>query len=540
MSAREQLARDETIACGVLLGLFVLVRLLAAQALAFDLVEPEELLNLRLVRQIAEGHAVGDLGAYWYTGVGGNTGAGPWVISALYLPLGLLMEADLGMARVMGTLWSTAGALLVALLGRELLGRGGAAAGLTSALAMPPSWAAWGLMAYGNYVEAAVLTLLAAWLLMRAAGTSARAPAWAAGFGFVAVFSGWFCVSAWPPAGLLAAAAVWLLRANLPALGAAAGGAVVALAPMILGFEPSAEVASPVGGDAVGAVFQSVLGDPLGWPGVVLGSWFGLPLLEWRETMPQDWAAGWQITAAPAALALGLAAVIAALVWSVPPIARRLAMPAASPVMLALAASAVAIPAGLTAIGVGPDSMDVEQLYFYDGRRAALVYPVVGLALAAVGWKLWQLGIGGKIVIAIVLLGSAATTGTMIIAAAAPAETLHPVRYMLCPAEEPVLQSGVCVDALWEDQVAALEALVVREELAAVDARREALMGFGALIREDEESCRPGNVPGGEWGSFGFGAAVATGCEARLDELCGGAPDVDRCRNGAAWARTLD
>lgn len=532
------MARAELATCGVLLGLFVLVRLLASSALAFDLVEPEELLNLRLVRQVAEGHAVGAWGAYWYTGVGGNTGAGPFVISVLYLPLGLLLEADLGMARVMGTLWSTAGAVLLALLGRELLGRGGAVAGLTSALTMPPSWVAWGLMAYGNYVEASVLTLLAAWLLTRAGRADGPLP-WAAGFGFVAAFSGWFCVSAWPPAGLLGGAAVWMLRGHPRALVAATGGALGALGPMLLGFEPASGVASPVGSDAVGAVARSVLSDPGAWPGIALGSWFGLPLLEWRETMAQDWAAGWQQSLAPGVLAASLGGVIAAAAWSIPAIGRRIGMPPASPVMLALAASALAIPVGLTAIGVGPDSVDVEQLYFYDGRRAALVYPVVALSLAAVGWKLWHLGVAGRVGVVAWVIGSALTTGTMIVSAESPEQTLHPVRYMLCPAEEPVLQSGVCVDALWEDQVAALEALVLRDDLAAIDDRRAALMGFGALVREDEESCRAGSVPGGEWGSFGYGAAVATGCQDRLEELCGGVPQGDRCRAGAEWARGL-
>jgi len=529
------LRRDEAIACGALLLLFVAIRLLAARALAFDLVEPEELLNLRLVAQIADGHAVGELGRYWYTGVGGSTGAGSFVIAVLYLPLGLLMEADLGMARLMGTAWATAGAVLLALLGRHLLGRGGAAAGLAAAVAMPPSWVAWGLMAYGNYVEAATLTLLAAWLLLRA-GSAGRPAPWMAGFGFVAAFSGWFCVSGWPPAALLAAAAAWMLRKQPTALAAAAGGAVVALGPMIAGFGPSAAVASPVSSGEVGAVVSSVLGDPVGWPRVVLGSWFGLPLLEWREVAAEDWAPAWQRASAPAVLAGSLAAVVALAAWSVPAARAKLGMPVASPVVLALAASALAIPVGLTMIGVGPDSLDVEQLYFYDGRRAALVYPVIALGLAVVGWRLWATGIGGRLVIALWLATSAATTGTMILAAEAPEGTLHPARYMLCPADEPVLRSGVCIDALWEDQVGALEALVVRDDLAATDARREALMGFGALIREDEELCRPGSPPGGEWGSFGYGAAIATGCKGRLEELCAGAPEPERCREGAQWA----
>jgi hypothetical protein len=183
--------------------------------------------------------------------------------------------------------------------------------------------------------------------------------------------------------------------------------------------------------------------------------------------------------------------------------------------------------------------LDLPQLYFYDGRRAAIVYSVVALAGAVIGWKLGQLGIAGRVVIAIWLLGSAATTTTMIVSAEAPPQRLHPVRYMLCPAEEPVLQSGVCVDALWEDQVEALEALAVHEELDAINARREALRGFGALVREDEETCREGGLPGGGWASFGYGAAVATGCGARVAELCAAAPDGSRCLEGATWAREL-
>ncbi len=554
--------RDEAIACGLLLLLFVAIRVWAARALAFDLVEPEELLNLRLVRQIAAGHEIGELGRYWYTGVGGNTGAGPFVIAALYVPLGWLMEADLAMCRVMGTLWATAGAVGLALLGRDLLGRGGAAAGLAAALTMPPGWVAWGLMAYGNYVEGAVLTLYAAWALLRATRSDGREQLlWAGGFGFGIAFACWFSVSAAAPALALFAVAFVRWAMSPRCLMAMVAGAIVAFGPALAGFAPAAEVTTPVSSDAVAGVARGVLADPLAWPSIAWGSWFGLPLMEWRETVPEDWAPAWLTALQPLALAVGLAVTVALARWSWPsPAGWRAAVPrpgagaggtalapeprwglaAGSPVVLALAASALAIPAVLTALGVGPDRVDVEQLYFYDGRRAAMVYVVIALGTAVFGWRLWRGGVVGRAFVGAWVLASVITTGTMLTTAEAPAQALHPVRYMVCPAEEPVLESGVCIDALWEDQVAALEALVLRPELAgATDARREALQGFGALMREDEETCRAGGVPGGEHAAFGFGAGLATACPERVGELCGTTSDDAACRDGAAWAGGL-
>ena len=533
--SRPRFERDEAIACGVLLLLFVVLRPLVARALAFDLLDPEELLNLRLVRQLQAGLPVGDLGRYWYSGVGGDTGAGALIVSILYVPLGWLAEPGVGLVRAMGLIWAAAGALVLAALGRDLLGRGGAAAGLAAALTLPPSWLAWSVTAYGNYVEAAVLTLAGAWFLLRAARSERPIP-WAAAAGATLSFSAWFGVSAAPPALLLGAAGLGLLARRPAGAVALVVGALVGYAPSLL-LAPASAVPSPVGPEEVRAVFGSVVGDPLSWPRVIFGSFAAMPVLTWREVAPEDWAAAWQIGLRPLVvlvLWLGVAALVA--LAAAP---RRLGLPVIDRpgrvVAATLAVCALAIPPGLTAVGVGPDDLGVEQLYFFDGRRAALVYPVMCLGLAVSGSVLWRRGLGGRVAVGVWGALAAGSVAMVFAAAVPPPASFHPTRYLVCPAEEPVQEASVCVGSLWEDQVGVLEALVELPELAPSGRRREALQGFGALER-DGESCAAQGVPHGDDSAFGFGAAVSTGCApARAEQLCAEQAPGGACRRGLAF-----
>ena len=539
------LRRDELVACAVLLGLFVLLRILAAPALAFDLLEPEELINLRLARQLGSGHPVGDLGRYWYTGVGGNIGAGPLVLSILYLLLLPFAEPDVGVVRLMGTLWACGGAVLIAAIGRRLLGRGGAVAGMAAAVAMPPTWLAWSLTAKGNYTEAAALTLLSAWLLLRldAAEGSRRKAAWAGGLGLNLAFSGWFCVSAIPPAvllGLIAPLAVG--RRRWPAALALAGGIVMGLLPVIVGFAPVGGASSPVGTGEVRELFLSVLSSPGSWPRVFFGSLAALPVLGYGEGPAEDWARGWQLATSGVVLRVGIGGLglLAGLGLVRAASREKLGMLRLSAtgkaLLLVLAGCALFAPAGLASLGFAPDGLGLAQLYFYDARRAALVYPVMAVGVATGGCLLWRFRVARALLVlallfAVVNQGALATSGE-----GAPA-SFHPIRYMLCPSEQPVDEASVCVDALWEDQVAALEALVLRPGLEAPDARRQALQGFGALQR-DEDRCELGAVPGGELAAFGLGVAVVTGCETvRAYELCARLPEAGACREGMEWGR---
>ena len=543
----EPLRRDELIACAALLGLFVLLRVLAAPALAFDLLEPEELTNLRLVRQLGSGHPLGGLGSYWYTGVGGNIGAGPLVLSVLYVILRPFAEPDVGAVRLMGTLWATGGALAMAGIARRLLGRGGAAAGLAGAVALPPTWLAWSLTAKGNYTEAAVLTLLGVWLLLRldAAAGSRREAGWAAGLGLCLAFSGWFCVSAIPPALLLVAIAPLAVgRRSWPALLALAAGMLLGALPVLLGFAPAGGAASPVGLEEVRELLGSVLSSPGAWPRVLFGGLANLPVLGFGEVPPEDWARGWQLVTAGVVLAVGVAGLglLLGLGLSRARDRDRLGMPALSgagrALLIGLALLALLIPAGLASVGFAPDGLGIRQLHHYEPRRAALVYAVMGLGVATFGWLVWRFK-PVRPVLAAWLLFAVLNQGALAMSSEGAPDSFHPIRYMLCPAEQPVHEASVCVGALWEDQVAALEALVLLPRLEATDLRRQALLGFGALQRDDDR-CEVGAVPGGEQAAFGLGVAAITGCgEARAGQICARISDAPACSEGVEWGRAF-
>ncbi len=515
--------RSELLVCGALLLGYAALRAAAAGPLAFDLLDPEELLNLRLAWQRAEGLPVGDLGRYWYTGAGGAVGAGPLVLSLLYLPLGLFGDLDFGATRAMAGLWAIGTAIVTAGLGRRLLGTGGAAATLLAMLALPPSWLAWTCTANGNYLEAAGLTLAGAWIAI-----GAQRPGRAAAAGAVLGFSGWFCVSAAGPAVLVGLATGWRLRPNGRSLAALVGGLILGCVPLALLLEPAAAAESPVDAAAVGGLWSAVASDPLSWPALVASSLGAVPLLSYREVQAADWAPGWLVAVEPLWKA-GLWAAFAAAVLG------GLRQGSQRALIAVGGACALAVPVGLTLLGVGPADGPIEPLYFYDGRRAALVLPLLALGAAAVGLHLSRRGAAWRAGAVAVALFCAVPSLLLIDSGEAPPSSFHPGRYLLCPADAPVDRDAVCIDALWEDQVATLEALVERPDLAAVDARREALRGFGAVER-DEDRCALPTPPGGDRGWFGVGAATGSGCPAQVEAVCGG---VDACEHGARWAAGL-
>lgn len=547
--------RAELVACAALLLAYIALRAAAAWPLAFDLLDPEELLNLRLAWQLAEGQPAGDLGQYWYTGAGGAVGAGPLVLSLLYVPLGRFVELDFAATRVLAMGWSLLGALAFAGIGRQLLGRGGGAAALVAALALPPSWLAWTLTANGNYIEASALTLLGAWLAL-----GARGPARGFTAGFVLSFSAWFCVSAAGPAALLAGLTAWRLlvggprrsgvlggsaqakaggspqpnveaghwpRAGRRAAGALIAGLVVGILPFAIAFEPTAQTASPVASDAVRGLLGATLRQPMIWPSVLWTSLAEVPLLSYREVAAADWAPSWLVALEPAAKAV---------LWAAFATAAGLALRAGrqrSTVVVGVLI-VVGVPVGLSLLGVGPEGGPVESLYFYEGRRAALVLPLLALGPAAIGHHLWARGALAKAGVLAVAASALLPSLLLIAGAEAPARPFRPAAYLLCPADAPVERDSVCVDPLWEDQVAVLEALVGRADLADPERRREALRGFGGLDR-DESGCLQSSAPDSESGWFGLGASVGSACPARRSEFCGGGHEAI-CFAGAAWA----
>ena len=528
--------RAELLTCGALLLAYAALRIAAAWPLAFDLIDPEELLNLRLAWQLAEDQPVGALGQYWYTGAGGAVGAGPLVLSLLYVPLGQLVQLDFAATRAMALGWSLLGAGAFAGLGRQLLGRGGGAAALLAALALPPSWLAWTLTANGNYIEAAAMTLLGAWIVLGIAG-----PVRALLGGVVLGFSAWFCISAAGPAVLLALAAAWRLRAGTAdarasdpqspgaqrTLIALAAGLALGVVPFAIAFEPLSQTASPVGSDAVWSLIANTARHPASWPAVLASSLSGVPLLSYREVAAADWAPAWLVAAEPLAKA-GL--------WAAFATAAAVALRRGGPRdLIALGvAVVVGIPVGLTLLGVGPAGGPVEPLYFYDGRRAALVLPVLALGPAAIGHGLWARGAAARCLVLVVAAAALLPSLLLLQASEAPARPFRPAQYLLCPAEQPVERDSVCVDPLWEDQVAVLEALVDRPDLAGVPRRLETLRGFAAVERE-QNRCSLARSPGSGDGWFGAGASLGSGCPAQIESLCAG-PGEPACREGARWA----
>jgi hypothetical protein len=560
-SARRSRGRH-LVAAALLTG-FVVLRLVAAHHQAIPLTEPEELLNLRLARQILGGYEVGPLGRYWYTGVGGPGGAGTLVLSVLYIPLVALMGPGVWTIRVMGILWALAGALLTAGIARRVFGPPGFLAGLVAALAMPPAWVGFTVMAKGNYVEAAVLTLAAAYALLRASGSDGRisAGAWSGLAGAVAAFSVWFWPSAAPPTGLLAVAVVAcavLQRRPELAIGALVG-AGLGLLPSLAGIAPTQASAAQVGALQASDVLREVLSAPRTWPALVHGSLAGQPLLSLPTAPAWEWAAGWQVNsenvlrALSWALCFGLVAVGAS-----GRLARRL-LPAGTwtagtrSVLLALALSALGLPILLGAMGVGPAYLPVRSIYFFDPRRAALVYPV------------WSLGWAGALVVVaglrgrrrVVGLGIAgllvglqiASAATFARAGRAPSGSFHPELWLICPADTPAEEVAVCVGTVDHHDVPVLEALVADPRLVDPDLRRAALQGYGAVEREDRDcAVAAGTLPSEAppdaleetlWMWEALGIAARGACPyPRVDSICAEPTQAvlrDACLRGAAW-----
>jgi hypothetical protein len=160
-------------------------------------------------------------------------------------------------------------------------------------------------------------------------------------------------------------------------------------------------------------------------------------------------------------------------------------------------AAGLGVPLLLGVLGVGPDYLPVTQLYFFDPRRAAIVYPLWAIAWAGLlvcAWEArgrWRLGISAGAG-AFVLMG-VLSAGHYAVAGAGAPPSFHPERYMLCPDTQPVLETAVCIDTLLEEQVEALEALSEDPRLAAPFDRRAVLQGFASVTVDDGLCSLPGD-----------------------------------------------
>lgn len=546
------MSRNERLTCAIFLLAFVALRVVGGRTLAFDLLDPEVLLNLRLAQQLQTDLPVGDLGRYWYTGAGANVGAGPLVMSFLYVPASWFVDADFAAVRLVALFWSVLGALAMAGIGRQILGAGGAAAGLGVTLAMPPTWLAWSLMGVGNYVEGAVLTLLAAWMVLRLVR---GADAWALPAGALLTFGAWFSITTVPPSAFLLVLVLALRRPR--ALAWLAAGLLLGAVPWMVGVETAFSSQSPVQGDDVRAVLVDVLSRPLDWPSLLWGSLMGTPTLSYREVTAEDWAPAWLILLEGPLVAASWFALffVTAIAFAPTSVRRQIGLrdsPAAIRWFVALAAGvAVAEPTALSALGFGPEGVPAERIWTFVPRRIALVHAILALAWASLGWALWhargfQRVPARALATAGLLLGFAGQVA-LVTSAEPPPSSFHPARYLLCPAEAPVDQESVCIGSLWEDQVELLEATVLRPELQPVKVRRAVLQGFGRVER-DEGSCAlsqassGGEAVGGRtldsWAAWGAGLALESGCdEGRAAELCLQTPDPPACEEGRAEGR---
>lgn len=541
------------VSLGLLLA-FGALRLATATNHPLDLLEPEELLNLRLARQLAADLPLGSLSDYWYGGVGGASGAGTLVLSFLFIPIVWLFDADVGALRTMGSLWAFTTALLLAGIGRELFGPRGFIAGLVAALCAPPLWLHMSLMARGNYTEAAALSLAALYLLLLVHRLPAQLRGYLAAFGlgWMLIFGAWFAPSAGPPSlvlGVLTSTVV--LRKGHRTLMATLSGVLLATLLALSGLAPEGNPDSPVPEGAHRDAVVTLVTSPNDWPAFLAGALLGQPVLaepdSWWADLPSGQALEPLGTGVSILLALGYWMGLGSLALrrrhDPAPLHRRL-----GPALILLG---LALPIGLGAIGVGPDRLPVESLYFFDPRRAALVYLLWALGLlsllcppaGASRWRRWS----GPTIASVGLLFSLvyALSGKPLHSG------FHPERYMLCTENEPRLETAVCITVLMEEQVAGLERALDSSRFGpeAQPTRAALLEGFESVDTESSDCrLRDPDLPSrtaarapalrtAVWEGVGLAASPVCGPDV-LTQLCSEALDAESvvaCESGASW-----
>jgi len=521
------------VAVGVAFGL--MLRLVLMHRSPLHLFAAEEFANLRLVGQLEAGLPLGPLSQYAYGDGIGLNGGGSLVLSLLYVPLEPLFGDGLVAVRVMALLWAAAGALLVAALGRRLLGPWGGVAALGSLLAMPPSYWLHSSVAWGNHAEGGVLVLAAAAATLAALSGERVAPR--LGAGALWGFAGWFWPPAWVPAGLLGVLAL----DRLP--GAAArlqfvGGAVVGSLPWVL---VSFSTESQSGGAAVAGA-ATLLGEAVARPAeglaVLVRAWRSVPVyaVDWVGRWQPS--AGWTEVGAPvlrALVAVGLGRMLLA--------GRNRRRSGEVAAMLAVAA--VLIPLGLELNAAAAP------------RRLTAIYPLWALGLGGLVLGAWARGrVGQAASVGLLGLGLVPTV-LLAFSGSRPAEPFDPAAFAMCPGPTPALSSGTCLRDLSEAHLPLLHWIGEDPRLQAAPARTAALKGFDAatgmasnfvLVRAlapcPTQHVRVPRLLLGEheqrlaWEVFG--AALAISCGAPdAERRCGEeAEDEDlvACRRGVGWS----
>ena len=376
------MSRRERIAVAVGAGLYLLLRLILVHQQGAVLLHSEELFNLRLVNQVDQGLPVGPLGEYWYGQVvAGGGGGGGLVVSALYVPLSLVAGTGHAVMRLQGLLWALLTLGSAAWIGRQLLGRGGAAAATAAMVVAPPAFLGWSMLVLGNYSEGAALAMLGLAFAATPLPVGPRArwllpPA----LGLVTGFGAWF-VPMYAPMGLLALIVAALRWRRSAALGVAVAAALVGVSPWLL-------LADQAPSSGMGGGVTMDLGPGLAHLfGVVpraLASVSISPQHPWPGPEVAPWPQG--LVPDAALRGLGWLASGALVVWG----AVRLRRPteggrALAALALGCGLASIVLPIGVSVMGLGPTTLNelgVPRMRKFDARRFVLVQPLQALGLA--------------------------------------------------------------------------------------------------------------------------------------------------------------
>jgi len=527
---RRRLPR-EAVAVLAVLGVHVLLRVLLSRNSPIHLFHAEEMMNLRLVNNLAVGGPEFPLTTWWYGPVPGIPSGGTYLNVFLHVPLSWLTGDPAVAVRALGIGWTVVGLGAAAWLGRRLLGPGGALAAVVAMLCLPPPFLIFSVTSIGNHVEAGhlLLVLLAA---AAALGSPGRAPhpAAAAAVGGLAAFAVWHDPIVIVSVGLLLAATGGLLfRSSRPAAAGLAAGALVA--GVALAQVPFPDVVRGQGAVVADAVANASGG--AGWFGRAWGGLVGVPFYDWAWSDRPSPGAGMQ--ALGGALRLGAyAGCVAATVL----LLRRRPRDGAAPGVTAVAAL------------IGPAAIASPLLLgLADGALARRQSPTYGL---------WALG-------AAVLLHAAwrtegrwrtaarTSTGVLCVALVAPSLALsvwgegspygpyQPLETALCPANPPA-HDVVCVEALDDVHLYVLNEIVeqrrARDPQLIAAAYRGVTHALGrprSLLQRPELPCGGGiGPPTGftepldqriEW--TWYGASLMFRCEGdQREALCAEAPEA--------------
>lgn len=432
MHAPEAPSRRERQALSALLVAFVTLRLVLIARSPLHLFQGEEFVQLRLYRQIAADLPLDSLTWYAYGDGTGLTGGGSLVLAVLYLAVAPLFGTGYVAIKAMALAWALAGAVGVASLARRTVGPWGGVAAVGALLAMPPAYTVHSSIAWGSHAEGGVVLLGALWAFARIddGGPATRARR-AVVAGAAAAFATWF----WPPAllavGPLGLATLVLTRGRdrlaWPAGFAGVGAALVLLVDFNTSLSDGGNSTASIVSTATARI-RSV--GPLG-----LIREFGSAVPFYDVAWTGRWTPGEGLGLIGGFLVTGAWFAVAGTARAA---ARRMRTgldPFATAALLAAIAASVAVPAVLVLADAAMP------------RRMTPVYLLWAVAFAPLGPRLLERG--GRRAAAAGVLVAGLMVPSWLLALTGPADPVPPLeRWVLCPAGEPRLESGICLRVL--------------------------------------------------------------------------------------------